>query len=409
MSDKIRLAVVAGYPPDAHGEAHYSGKVFDLLASRFSSDIEITVFAHINKYATNDSELHPHVRVKRLTGGDNATERTNRVQELEAVLIAYEPHVVHMQGTTTALYGGLYGEPILPMVQHLKEVGIPTIMTLHSTWLEHDLDELWKSKRLPGFLRRYMTKRYSRFMQKLNSEVTVMRSCVSGENAPVLLQFCAAHGLSPDTVVEESHACELKPVDEARQTAAEAKLMLRGRKLVFAGGFVRPDKGLHHLIAALKVLGRDDVFLTIAGKPSGAAGEAYAKELEEMVSGMKASVRLVFRFLEDDEMGVYYDAASIVAVPYSRAVGASGPIHHAIGRGKTVLASNVGQNTGLKGVIELFEPDNVASLAEALSNILDSDPKMRQATALDYARRHTWEHLAGSYMDDYRRLSRGSA
>ena len=73
-----------------------------------------------------------------------------------------------------------------------------------------------------------------------------------------------------------------------------------------------------------------------------------------------------------------------------------------------MLASDVGQNRGLKGVIELFEPDDVASFARAIGNILDSDPKMRQATALDYARRHTWEHLAGSYMDDYRRLSRGS-
>lgn len=407
MPEKVRLAVVAGYPPDAHGEAHYSGQAYNLLAEKFRDEVEVTVYAHTNDSASDEAD-HPLVKVVRMTGGATRAEKTASVQRLSDDLVKSAPDVVHMQGTTTGLYGGMYGEPILKMVKRLNGIGVPSMLTLHATWLEPDLDELWQSKRLPRFARSFMTSRYSSFIRVLVDELKSFRILVSGEDTPSFHDFCTDHGVSGGHVVGEPHPCKYDPVDAARQDEALKKLGLEGRKLVFAGGFVRADKALHLLIEALPLLDRDDVTVVIAGKPSGASGESYAEQLQESViaAGLEEKTRLIFRFLSDEEMSDYFDAASVVAIPYARAVGASGPIHHAVGRGKTVLASAVGQNRGLKGTIELFEPGDVGSLCSVLERILSEDPEALKNKALCYAKGHTWDLLADSYMSEYRELTK---
>lgn len=402
MPRPIHLAVVAGYPPDNHGEAHYSAQVYNLLAEENPGQIRISVYAHLNPEA-KDPQDHPHLTVHRVTGGQTRTQKKTAVARLAQKLLADKPDIVHLQGTTTAHYGGLFGEPNLTLVRQLRQARVPAVLTLHSTWSRQDLDRLWKSKKLPAPARALLTAHYARFHRSLARELAQFRILVSGKQTPTFAEYTAENRLPAHKTVEEPHACDLDPVHPDRQTAALAKLTLPSDKpLVFAGGFIRPDKGLHHLVQALLDQPHIPASLVIAGKPSGPEGEAYAAQLQNLARPLLQSgqARLVFRFLDDQELADHFDAATIVVVPYARAVGASGPVHHAIGRGKTVLATNTGQNRGLDGIAVLFKPDDPASLAQALAQAL-TDPQAQQEKVLAYAAQTTWRHLADDYLQTY--------
>ncbi len=80
--------------------------------------------------------------------------------------------------------------------------------------------------------------------------------------------------------------------------------------------------------------------------------KARVKELE-----LKAHVRFDTRYIPDDEATVYFSAASLVLVPYTESVGASGPIHNFTSLGIPIIAANVGLRMleTLGGNLILFE------------------------------------------------------
>ena len=152
--------------------------------------------------------------------------------------------------------------------------------------------------------------------------------------------------------------------------AARAALDLDGRVILFFG-YVRPYKGLDDLLRAL-ALARRDAWdrLVIVGEFYEAPGR-YKALLEH--PAIKDRVRVVNRYVANEEVARYFAAADVVALPYREATG-SGIAQIAFGAGVPVIATRTG---GLEEVVEegvsglLVPPRDPRSLARAIERFFD--------------------------------------
>jgi len=122
--------------------------------------------------------------------------------------------------------------------------------------------------------------------------------------------------------------------------------LTKDRPLLLFFGFVRPYKGLDILIEALGLVRQDlDVNLIVAGEfwedESG-----YINQIEQL--GLGADVTLINRYIPDEELAAYVDAADVVVLPY-RSATQSAIVQVAFGREKPVITTDVG---GLAEVVE---------------------------------------------------------
>ena len=166
------------------------------------------------------------------------------------------------------------------------------------------------------------------------------------------------------------HFPALIPVKEAKE-----KLHLPAEALVILYfGLIRPYKGLDQLIRAFDALNdinERPVHLLIAG-------ECYGKwkPYQVLIEKSKHSGRIQTheRFISDREVGLFFGAADVVALPYRRA-SQSGVTAVALHYGKPIVATRVG---GLAEYIlpgetgELAQVNDVENLADCLARCLRS-------------------------------------
>jgi glycosyltransferase involved in cell wall biosynthesis len=166
-----------------------------------------------------------------------------------------------------------------------------------------------------------------------------------------------------------------------------------GVQLLFFG-FVRPYKGLDTLIRAIGLLKEHDITLTIAGEFWDGKAELLRQVGELGISG---KVKIIDRYLSEDEMKGCFSGADLVVLPYKKTV-TSGIIATAYGFGKPVLATDVG---GFREVVKdgctgkLVAPNDPQALADGIvwfinNRQMDFAKNIRQFTATAMS----WHSLA---------------
>ncbi|HZI89417.1 MAG TPA: glycosyltransferase [Candidatus Polarisedimenticolia bacterium] len=178
----------------------------------------------------------------------------------------------------------------------------------------------------------------------------------------------------------------------SREEARRA-LDLDGRVILFFG-YVRPYKGLEDLLRAL-TLARPDAWdrLVVVGEFYDPP-ERYRPLLED--PRLRDRVRVVNRYVPNEEVARYFAAADVAALPYRHATG-SGIAQVAFGAGVPVIATRTG---GLEEVVEegvsglLVPPRDPEALARAVERFFDEGlgEKLRAGVALS-RRRFGWEAL----------------
>jgi glycosyltransferase involved in cell wall biosynthesis len=160
-------------------------------------------------------------------------------------------------------------------------------------------------------------------------------------------------------------------------------------------GFVRRYKGLDVLIEAMpRVLAERNVTLVVAGE----FYEPVAPIRERITAlGLRERVRLLDRYVADEEVGELVAAADAVVLPY-RSATQSGVVLVAYAGGCPVISTAVG---GLPEVVEegvtghLVPPEDPRALAEAILAFYARggrdayEPAVREA-----ARRFSWGAVA---------------
>ena len=175
--------------------------------------------------------------------------------------------------------------------------------------------------------------------------------------------------------------------------SARSRLGLSGNILLFFG-LIRRYKGLPLLLEALPlVLRKLDCTLLVVGEFY--EGKDRCLNLIKAL-GLASHVRVIDRFIPDDEVSLYFSAADLVVLPYESATqSAILPIAHAFER--AVVATRVG---GLPEAVRdgetglLVEPDNPASLAQAIIRFYEEGMEMRFRRNIQQQQRFSWEELA---------------
>jgi len=164
-----------------------------------------------------------------------------------------------------------------------------------------------------------------------------------------------------------------------RKDEARCRLALSGHTLLFFG-LIRPYKGLADLLEALRVVLRQlDCTLLVVGEFY--HGKAQALALIRRL-GIEHKVRVIDRFIPDDEVGLYFSAADLVVLPY-RSATQSGIVPIAFAFERPVIATRVG---GLSEAVRdgetglLVEPNSPAALAEAIVRFYEDglEPRFRR-------------------------------
>ena len=178
-------------------------------------------------------------------------------------------------------------------------------------------------------------------------------------------------------------------------TRVEARrgLDLDGRVILFFG-YVRPYKGLEDLLRAL-TLARGNAWdrLVIVGEFYDPP-ERYRALLED--PRIRDRVRVVNRYVPNEEVARYFAAADVAALPYREATG-SGIAQIAFGAGLPVIATRTG---GLEEVVEegvsglLVPPRDPKSMARAIERYFDESMQERLRAGVRAARlRFGWDAL----------------
>ena len=184
--------------------------------------------------------------------------------------------------------------------------------------------------------------------------------------------------------------------DRGRFTREQARerLGLEGEVVLFFG-YIRRYKGLDTLLEAWpQVRARRPATLVVAGEfyedP-----EPYRRLAR--AAGGEPHVRLLDRYLPDDEVEAVFKAADVVVLPY-RSATQSGVTHVAYALGVPVIITDVGglgetvkgEETGL-----VVPPANPAALAEAIVRYFEEGLSPRLRAGVEKVRReHSWDALA---------------
>lgn len=198
---------------------------------------------------------------------------------------------------------------------------------------------------------------------------------------------------------------------ELSQGEARRRLGVAGDVLLFFG-FVRRYKGLDTLIEALpRILAGRPVTLIVAGEFY-ESPDPYRERLRAL--GIEGSVRLLDRYLLDEEVRTLFAAADVAVLPY-RSATQSGVIPVAYAAGCPVITTRVG---GLAEVVDegasghVVPAEDAAALAEAVLRFFARGGRAAYAEGVRRAAgRYSWETLAKAVLELGRqaRARRGAA
>lgn len=159
-------------------------------------------------------------------------------------------------------------------------------------------------------------------------------------------------------------------------------------------GFVRPYKGLQHLIDALPlVLAQVDAHLLIVGEFWDSASP-YREQIRSL--GLEDQCTITDRYIPNEEVGNYFSAADLVVLPYLDAT-QSGIVQMAFGFGVPVVTTTVG---GLSEAVQdgvtgmLVPPADGQALAAAVIRYFREDMGPDMRTNIQAGKvRFSWEQL----------------
>jgi glycosyltransferase involved in cell wall biosynthesis len=173
---------------------------------------------------------------------------------------------------------------------------------------------------------------------------------------------------------------------------AKARIQIREPNVILFFGLLRPYKGVKYLIKAFEQLPKpliDETRLLIVGE---AWEDQESRDLVER-STFKSHITLINRYVGDDEVPVFFSAADILVLPYTRA-SQSGVAHIGMAFGIPIIASRVGgleESLGKYTGSYLVEPGDPEQLAGTMKNALSEKKRYEVPEVL------RWDKIADQW------------
>jgi glycosyltransferase involved in cell wall biosynthesis len=196
---------------------------------------------------------------------------------------------------------------------------------------------------------------------------------------------------------------------QCREEARHRLNIDQRRKVVLFFGTIRKYKGLEVLLSAFHQAyeQQKDLFLLVAGQPEqydGKDKEFFYQKVAHL--SQQGAVRLDLEYIPMEEVGFYFEAADLVALPYLKAC-QSGIVQLAFAYGKPVIVTRTG---GLPDVVDdkvtgsVVEPHCEAELAAEILRLFKCEetlPTMGQNALQVSQSVYSWNAIADSTQSLY--------
>jgi len=401
VKQMLHVVMISPLPPEETGESPYTARLIRELVKE--SDLKVTAIAGEEAEALDESDKR--IETKPIWNGTDVLYPFTLLKRVTKL----RPKVVHVQfGPHGKIYGGLFGEPMLLFLILLKLTGINTTVTLHSTWMPQQVEKRVEKYRFLSRLKFLARPAFKLYMKLLDWGTSTIMLSTSATNSDLRKQFLQHYNINPTKVLEIPHPCRIDVEIHDREDAVR-RLGLQDKDVVLVFGFIREGKGLDLAIKAMEKLRETnpDTLLLIAGRPKDESGKEYLRELKALADKLEVQEYVEFdtRFIPEGEVPLYFSAASVVLVPYTESVGASGPIHNYAAYGIPIVAADVGYHMkgALGGSLVLFEAGDSEDLAKKVNEIL-SHKSLATRTGKkhqEYARKETWKRAALRTLRNY--------
>ncbi len=183
-----------------------------------------------------------------------------------------------------------------------------------------------------------------------------------------------------------------------REKALQKLGLPTDKKIILFFGFIRGYKGLDILIEAMKHLS-EDYLSVVAGESYGDFAK-YQKLIDE--HGVSNKIKLFVRYINDDEVPLFFSAADVCVQPYKSAT-QSGIAGIAFHFDIPLIATDVG---GLKEIIEPYNTGMIVNkpepkaIADAIRVYFDNDLKNELSKNIEkFKKISSWKSFASSITD----------
>lgn len=228
---------------------------------------------------------------------------------------------------------------------------------------------------------------------------------VEGKSAKLeIIKLFNIKDVSKVEVIPEGSYIEAYP-NEVDRKHSRKKLGIKSKEFVFLYfGQIRPYKGVPELINAFKKLNSSQTKLLILGKP-------YNNEIADYIlekCNKSVNIQTVFKFISDNEIQIYMNAADVVVLPY-REILTAGAVILAMSFSKPVIAPAIGcipDVLDVRGSF-LYNPLAKDSLLRVMQCALDKNDLTKMGKHnFELAKQLKWNKIAKRTYDVYKRCLR---
>ncbi|MDB0615986.1 glycosyltransferase [Tenacibaculum dicentrarchi] len=385
----MKLAIVTAYPPSKVTLNEYA---YHLVKS-FRQNKKVTELILLTDVTPGEKDIHftedgCKITVKecwKFNSYTNVIKVTKAINTIKPDAILFNLQFMKFGDKKVAAALGL----ILPLVCKIKK--IPTIVLLHNILEQTDLESAgFTSNKILQKIYNFIGQTLTKLILKADIVAVTMHKYVTTlqDKYKVSNVKMIPHG----TFEIPNKPSNILPKGALKiMTFGKFGTYKKVEKMIEAVEKVRASTGLNLEIV---IAGTDN--------PNVPGYLASVKEKYKNVS------QITFTgYVEEVEVAPLFNESAVVVFPYTSTTGSSGVLHQAGSYGKAVVMPNLGdlatlvEDEGYRG--EFFEPENVASLANAIELIVTNESHRVALGEANYkaATEFPMERITAMYLNQF--------
>jgi glycosyltransferase involved in cell wall biosynthesis len=342
----------------------------------------------------------------------------NTIKSIIAILriiITVRVDILHIQFRFTREQGGSAGEPFFFLMFAIRIMIRPAriIVTLHDFWLpteaEQRVYEITKS-RVAAKLYKIYYEAYMRIMLSIPDLVL----CVVNVKGSSIIEHIKKYTKSE--VVEVLHGLpDVMHRDTYTRMRYKEKLGINDKFTILLFGFIRRAKGYEYILRAVKKIieskpsMKDKIRVILSGVPILPEDQVYLNYLRELGHnlGLEDIILIIPKYLDKDEVDMFFGAADMTVLSYTCRVGPSGVLSYALAYEvpSVIICDNkyFTQQTNVPALVVNLDTDEIAlAILKLMTNRNDYTKQIQRI--MEYKANNNNRNIALLYNQIYKKL-----
>ena len=333
----LKIGFVSQFPPNKDGISDYS---FYLIKSmdNICSNCIFYVIAPLLNNQSRVKGFSERVILFRIWKMESLNDTIKSIISIIKIMIATRANILHIQYRFTRKQGGSAGEPFFILMFAIKKMvkKVKIVLSLHDFWLPLEAEqrayEITKS-RVAAKLYKFYYEAYMRIMLSIPDSIV---SIVNVKGSPITK---CIKKYAKSEVVEVLHGLpDIRLKDRHDRVRYKEMLGVNDKFTILLFGFIQKAKGYEYILKAVKKIleskpsMKDKIRVMLTGVPILSEDQAYLNYLKGLIQdlGLTDITLINTKYLNNNEVNIFFGAADIVILSYTRRVGPSGVFSFAL-------------------------------------------------------------------------------